>query len=146
MTFPATIADFQAYFARDFNFAPANDDNNIDDYIVSADITKAITEAQLNFNECLFADPTIPFIYLAAYTLVVNLQNSTRGLSSQAKFPISSNSVGGVSISFQIPERYSKDAFLQQYTKNGYGMKYLELVLPYLVGVASAAYAETSFR
>ena len=144
--YPPSVADFQAYFARDFNFAPANDDSNIDKYVVSADITKAITEAQVNFNETLFSDPTVPFMYLTAYVLVVNIQNSARGLSSQAKFPISSNSVGGVSVSFQIPDRYAKDAFLQQYTKNGYGMKYLELVLPYLVGVASAAYRETSFR
>lgn len=144
--FSVSVSDFKAYFARDFNYAPADDQGNIDTYVVDADITRAINEASQNFNDSLFSDPTIMFMYLVAYQLVVNLQNSAKGISSQAKFPINSTSVGGVSISFQIPDRYSKDAFLQQYTKNGYGMKYLELVLPYTVGVASGAYRETSPR
>ena len=133
-SYPCTISEFKSYFARDFNFAPADDQGNIDQYIVDADITKAITESVLNFNDGLFNDPATIFMYLVAYTLVVNLQNSAKGISSQAKFPINSNSVGGVSISFAIPERYAKDAFIQQYTKNGYGMKYLSLILPFLTG------------
>jgi len=144
MTYPCTISEFKSYFARDFNFAPADDQGNIDQYIVDADITKAITESVLNFNDGLFNDPATVFMYLVAYTLVVNLQNSAKGISSQAKFPISSNNVGGVSISFAIPERYAKDAFIQSYTKNGYGMKYLELVLPYLVAVATTGFRRTS--
>jgi hypothetical protein len=145
MTYPCTIADFKAYFARDFAYAPADDALNLD-YIIDGDITRAIAEASVNFNETLFDDPSIPFVYLVAFQLVTNLQNSAKGISSQSKFPISSESVGGVSISFQIPDRYQKDPIIQQYAKNGYGMKYLELVLPYLVGVASAGYRETSFR
>jgi len=145
-----TVADFKAYFARDFNFATTGDlpqQADIDHYIVDADITRAINEALINFNEGLFgANSAMVFMYLVAYQLVVNLQNSSKGISSQAKFPISSNSVGGVSVSYQIPDRYSKDAFLQQYTKNGYGMKYLELSLPYIVGNMSTAQAETSYR
>jgi len=144
MTYPCTISEFKSYFARDFNFAPADDQGNIDQYVVDADITKAITESVLNFNDGLFNDPATIFMYLVAYTLVVNLQNSAKGISSQAKFPISSNNVGGVSISFAIPERYAKDAFIQSYTKNGYGMKYLELVLPYLVAVATTGFRRTS--
>ena len=143
-SYPCTISEFKSYFARDFNFAPADDQGNIDQYIVDADITKAITESVLNFNDGLFNDSATIFMYLVAYTLVVNLQNSAKGISSQAKFPISSNNVGGVSISFAIPERYAKDAFIQQYTKNGYGMKYLELTLPYLVAVATTGFRRTS--
>lgn len=147
MNIPPTVSEFKTYFARDFNYAPSGDLNNLD-YITDSDIEKAFTEALANFNESLFGGDSAAtiFMYLAAYTLVVNLQNSAKGLASQSKFPINSNSVGGVSISFQVPDRYQKDAFLQQYTKNGYGMKYLEMVLPYLVGVTSAAYRETSSR
>jgi len=142
-----SVSDFKAYFVRDFNFAPADDQTNVNTYVVDADVTRAINEAQINFNDGLFGDnATMIFMYLVAYTLVVNIQNSAKGISSQAKFPISSNSVGGVSVTFQVPERYAKDAFIQQYTKNGYGMKYLEMVLPFLVGVTSAAYRETSSR
>jgi hypothetical protein len=143
--FPPSVSDFKTYFVRDFNFAPEND-QNVDKYIVDADIIRAITESQASFNETLFGDnATIIFMYLVAYTLVVNIQNSSKGISSQAKFPISSNSVGDVSITFQIPDRYQKDALLQQYTKNGYGMKYLELALPYLVGVTSSACRTTGY-
>ena len=140
-----TVADFKAYFARDFNFASSTDQSNLK-YVIDADITRAIAEALICFNETLFSDPVPPFLYLVAYTLVVNIQISSKGLASQAKFPISSTSVGGVSISYQIPERYSKDPIVQQYTKNGYGMKYLEYALPALVGVASAAPRRTSIQ
>ena len=145
-SYPCTISEFKSYFARDFNFAPANDQGNINEYIVDADVSRAIAEAQINFNDTLFESTTLGqiFMYLVAYTLVTNLQNSAKGISSQAKFPISSNNVGGVSITFALPDRYAKDAFLQQYTKNGYGMKYLELVLPYLVAVATTGFRRTS--
>jgi hypothetical protein len=143
-----SASDFKTFFARDFNFAPASDATN-DDFVMDSDLTRAIAEAEMNFNSSLYGDDdkvTIVFMYLAAFHLVVNLQNSSKGISSQSKFPVSSNSVGGVSISFAIPERYTKDAFLNQYTQNGYGMKYLSMALPHAVGVAAAAYRETSFR
>ncbi len=142
-----SVNDFKNYFVRDFNFAPSTDAANLD-YIIDADVTRAIEEAQINFNHTLFDSGSINtiFMYLVAFHLVSNLQNSSKGISSQSKFPISSNSVGDVSITFQIPDRYAKDAFIQSYTINGYGMKYLSLVLPYLVGVASAAFRETSYR
>ena len=143
--YPCTISDFKTYFARDFNFAPADDQGNIDQYIVDADITKAIAEAQVNFNDSLFSDNLgIIFIYLVAFHLVANLQNSSKGISSQSKFPISSTSVGGVSISFQIPARYANDPIVQQYAQNGYGKKYIEFALPYLVGVATTGFRRTS--
>jgi hypothetical protein len=143
--FPPTVSDFKTYFTRDFNFAPITDAGNLD-YVIDADITRAITEAQLNFNEDLFSDVNTVFMYLAAFHLVANFQNSAKGISSQSKFPISSSSVGGVSISFQIPDRYAKDAMIQQYCQNGYGKKYIEFCLPVLVGVTSAAYRETGYR
>ncbi len=142
--YPCSVSDFKAYFARDFSFAPADDQSNIDEFIVDADVTRAIAEAEIHFNSDLFQDPGIVELYLIAFHLVSNLQNSAKGISSQSKFPISSTSVGGVSITFQIPERYIKDAFIQQYTKNGYGMKYLEFALPVLVGVASTGFRRTS--
>lgn len=134
-TAPST-SDFKAFFARDFYFAQDNDPNNLD-FITNADITRAINEAQINFNSALFgtdAQVTNAFEYLAAFCLVRNIQLSTKGLASQTRFPISSNSVGGVSISFQIPDAYAKDPYLSSLTQNGYGMRYLEFLLPLLVG------------
>lgn len=131
-----TASDFKGFFARDFNFAQASDPNNLD-FVIDADINRAINEAQINFNSALFgsdAQVTNVFMYYAAFCLVRNIQMSTKGLASQSKFPISSNSVGGVSISFAIPDAYTKDPFLSSLTSNGYGMRYLELLLPYLSG------------
>jgi hypothetical protein len=134
LTFP-TAAEFKTFFARDFNFAPDDDADNLD-YITDTDIDRAIAEAEIGFPELLDTDAqnTIAFMYLSAFHLVVNLQNSAKGISSQAKFPISGTSVAGVSVNFQIPERYSKDPFISQFTQNGYGMKYLSMMLPNLVG------------
>ena len=142
--YPPSVSDVKSYFARDFNFAPADDQTNIDTYVVDADITRAITEASIHFNDTLFEDPGTVFMYLVAFHLVSNLQNSAKGLSSQSKFPISSGNVGGVSFSYAIPERYAKDAFIQSYTANGYGMKYLSFALPCLVAVASTGFRRTS--
>jgi hypothetical protein len=132
-----SVDDFKTYFARDFNFATVQNEPQNLDYVVDADITKAITEANINFNTGLYgedAEVTAVFMYLAAFYLVVNLQNSAKGVASQSKFPISSTSVGGVSVTFQIPERFGKDPYIQQFTQNGYGMKYLSLALPFLIG------------
>jgi hypothetical protein len=145
MNYPPSVSDFKTFFARDFNYAPADDQSN-DSYILDSDITKAISEATINFNDDLF-DSTIVgtiFAYLVAFHLVADLQNSSKGISSQSKFPISSENVGGVSISFQIPDRYAKDAMIQQYVINGYGVKYIQFALPYLVAVASTGIRRTS--
>ena len=143
--YPCSISDFMSFFARDFNYAPADDPTNLD-LIQPADISRAIAEANINFNPELFADPSIPYLYLVAFHLVADLQNSAKGISSQSKFPISSNSVGNVSITFQIPDKFAKNAVIQQYAQNGYGKKYLEFALPGLVGVSAGAFRQTSFR
>ena len=81
MNMPPAVGDFKTYFVRDFNFAPSGDANNLD-FITDTDITRAINEGLINFNQELFGDnATTIFMYLAAYTLVVNLQNSAKGIS-----------------------------------------------------------------
>ena len=151
-----TVAQFQAKFARDFNYAPASDPDNLS-FITSNDINQALSDALQNFSPCTYGigqnavnpnpngldNATNVFLYLAAFYLVLNLQNSAKGLSSQANFPVNSKSVGGVSISFTIPERYAKSPILSVYTQNGYGMKYLSLALPYLVGNVGLARGTT---
>lgn len=137
---PPAPSDFQAFFARDFFFASETDPNNLD-FVTVNDITRAINEALINFNIALYgsnANITNVFMYLVAFCLVRNIQNSTKGLSSQTRFPISSTSVGGVSVSFSIPEAYMKDPFIASLTMNGYGMRFLELSLPYLSGNVTA--------
>jgi Protein of unknown function (DUF4054) len=133
---PPTACQFKQFFNRDFWYAKGEDCDNLD-LVNDNDINNAIAEAQINFNTALYGSDsniTTVFLYLAAFMLVRKIQVSEKGLASQSRFPISSNSVGGVSINFSFPEQYAKDPWLSSLTVNGYGMRFLEFTLPYLVG------------
>lgn len=141
-----SVTTFKTFFARDFNFAPVGDPDNLD-YITDTDINRAISEAEINFNPGLYAKleyATNVFMYLAAFFLVFNIQNSSKGINSQCKFPISSTSAGGVSVSYQIPARYAEKPLYAMYTHNGYGMKYLSLTLPLLIGNVTLVEGDTT--
>lgn len=153
-----TVTQFQAKFTRDFNYADPGDPNNLN-FITDNDINQAMSSALQNFNPGLFgvgqntANPnpngldnaTNAFFYLTAFYLAVSLQTSAKGISSQVNFPINSKSAGGVAIAYSIPERYTKSPILSQYTQNGYGMIYLSLVLPMLVGNIRLVPGTTTF-
>lgn len=131
-----TVAEFKSYFSRDFQYAPASDPLNLG-YVIDADVSKAIAEAQFNFNSGLGgldAQVTVMFMYLSAHYLVTNIKNSSKGLSSQGAGILQSVNVGSVSTNYAIPEKYLKSPILAQYTTTGYGMRYLDLVMKYLVG------------
>lgn len=146
MSTPWTAPDvsvFKRIFKRDFAYAsPGNPDD--DDFVTDDDLNQAFSDALQNFKTSLFpTDDVLPngldsctnaFLLLAAFYLAVTIQNSFGGISAKTNFPINSKSVAGVAVTFTIPERYTKSPFLSQYTQNGYGMKYLSLVLPRLVG------------
>lgn len=113
---------------------------DVDNYLSDADIQKAIQEAKMGFNESLFddnetedyiGDRNLALMYLTAYYLVMDIKNSTAGLSSNgyASF-VSSKSVGGVSESYGVPTWVSSDPMLALYMDNGYGKKYVSMLLP----------------
>ena len=138
--------DFKAFFVRDFKYAPESAPDDLA-YITDSDIDRAIAEAELNFNSSLFgtdAQVTNVFMYLAAFYLVWNIQNSSQGLGAQFNFPVTNKSVGGVSIGFQVPERIMEHPTLSIYASNGYGMKYLQLALPWTIGNVSVADGQTT--
>jgi hypothetical protein len=131
-----TLADFKSRFVRDFPYAPATDPAN-QDYVMDADITSAITQATATFNTAIGAADTAKtemFLLLSAFFLVENLKTAQGGINSQAQFLAQSKSIGGVSVSYQIPENIAKDPVLSRFASNGYGMQYLTIVLPFLVG------------
>lgn len=140
-----TVAEFKTQFYRDFPYAPSTDPNNLD-YVIDQDITNAINEAsQSGFNYALFEDQAVfIFLYLAAHILVTNIRNSSMGLSSLAKFALDSSSVGGVSISNNINDRFAGDPTFSGYLTTGYGKKYLDLVYPYTVGNVQTNYGITT--
>lgn len=145
-TFPS-VADFKAFFTRDFSYAPANDASN-DDFVMDADITKAITEAKIHFNQALgFGSDdglTVAALHLTAFFLVQTLQLSAKGVGAAAKFPINSQSVGGVSLGYEIPEAYKQDPFINQLAQNGYGVKFFMLASPFLRGRVLVAEGTTT--
>ena len=103
-------------------------------YTRDEDITNAMNEAVVNFNENLFSDDDtkkMVFLYLTAYYLTVDFQNAMGGAY---KGITQSKSVGSVSESYAIPQWMLNSPLLSMYTGNGYGMKYLSLIRPYLIG------------
>lgn len=108
---------------------------NINSYLTDTDITKAISEALLNFADSIFGDTDfkIPLLYLTAYYLVLDIKNSTAGLNSSAYTSfISSKSVGSVSESYSLPSWASNNPMFSLYLNNGYGQKYLTYLIPRL--------------
>lgn len=129
-------SDFKARFVRDFPYAPATDPNN-QDYVMDADIDSALAQAGASFNTCIGAPDTTKtemFLLLSAFFLVENIKVGQNGLSSQAQFLASSKSVGGVSVSYQIPENIANDQNMARFAANGYGLQYVSMAMPFLVG------------
>lgn len=130
------VSVFKAYFTRDFSYAPADDADNLK-FVTDVDIEKAYDQAVANYNDSLFEDDDVTqmvFLWLSAFYLVMDLQTSSHGINSQANFPISSKSVGNVSVGYTVPEKYAKDPLLAIYTGNAYGLKYLSYLIPRLLG------------
>lgn len=112
--------------------------DNEENYITDIDISKAITEAKINFNPNLFGcDCDIintVFSYLVAHFLVIDLNNAMNPLALGFNGITTSKSVGSVSESYGIPQWVMNDKNLGLYAQTGYGRKYLTLLLPYLSG------------
>lgn len=128
-----TVSDFKNYFVRDFPFG-----FDISKHVVDADIERAISEASIKINQSIFCDQdefTIAFQYLTAHILAMNIKNSSQGLSSSFEWPYSSKSVGSVSVGQSIPESVLSNPLYAYYAKTGYGVEYLMLIYPRLIGV-----------
>ena len=138
--------DFKSWFVRDFKYYIAEGKTapsglyDACDSVTDLDISKAFTEATINFNPGLFSDDasaTMCFLYLAAFYLVNDLQTSSAGMGSSGLFPVNSRSIGGVSESYTIPEWMTKDPILSNFATNRYGQKYLSMIKPLLIGRAT---------
>ena len=127
-----TVSDFKTQFFRDFPYAPVGD--TCLDYVQDQDIQNAINMAAGDFNPQYGSNTTLIFLFLAAHYLVLNLRNSSMGLSSQAKFMLESSSVDSVSTVNSIPERFKDDPNFNKYLTTGYGQIYLDCVYPYSIG------------
>lgn len=126
-----TVADFKAYFVRDFVYGVTTST------VQDADITSGLNDAAINFNPALWADQAsynIGFLLLSAHFLCMNLRASSQGIAGQFEWDVQSKSVGNVSESFAIPQRILDNPEFSYLSKTSYGVKYLMFVLPQLSG------------
>ena len=104
-------------------------------YITDEDIEKAFTQAKPNSNENFGTDCNEKiniYLHLVAFYLVFDLKNSSSGINSSFTGTLSSKSVGDVSESYAIPVWISENPMYSIYSQNGYGLKYLSLIAPYM--------------
>ncbi len=126
-----TVSDFKSYFDRDFPYGTALST------VRDSDITKAMGEASVNFNEALFtsqANFTIGFLYLTAHYLVVDLRAASQGIAGTYTWLETNKSVGSVSQGFTVPQYILDHPVLSMLSKTNYGAKYLAMVMGGLVG------------
>jgi len=127
-----SVADFKAFFTRDFPYG-----TDINTSVLDSDITKAFTFVNLNEQPAFFgtqADYNIGYLLLSAHYLVTNLRASSQGINGQFTFLEQSKSVGSVSQSFAIPQRLLDNPFWSMLLKTNYGAQYMQIVLPQLAG------------
>ena len=104
-------------------------------YITDADIQRAMSQALLNANERFGEtdnDKITIFLHLVAFYLVLDIKNASSGLGSSYTGTLQSKSVGGVSVSYNIPSWVNENPMYSIFTSNGYGLKYLSLIAPYM--------------
>ena len=132
---PVTVADWEQY------------SDSIENYVQDADITRAFGEAKLSINQALFssdAEITLVYLYITAHYLVQDLQTALEGIESTGRYPVNSRSVGSVSESYSIPQRFLDDPMLSYYATTGYGRKYLSFLVPRMIGAVDIAHGATT--
>lgn len=127
-----SVADFKAFFTRDF---PYGTDPNTS--VLDADIAKSFQFTNINMNQGLFGDQgsyNVGYFLLSAHYLVMNLRASSQGVNGQFSFLDQSKGVGSVNTSFAIPQRILDNPYWSVLAKTNYGMEFLQLILPQLAG------------
>lgn len=138
-TNPVT-SDFKAYFVRDFPYGGTSGDLST---VQDVDIQNAIADAGAFINQGLFpgqAPYNVGFLNLAAHFMVMSLRASSQGIAGQYNWLQSSKGAGPVSESFSIPQWILDNPMWSTLTKTNYGLKFLFLIMPNLVGVSYTLY------
>ena len=143
---PLTLAAFKSRFDRDFAFAGPDSQTDMT-RVRDKDITVAFTQAAANFNEALISSQAQfdeMFALLSAHFLCVNMLAASQGLGGQSQWLTNSKAVGNVSEGFTTPDIVTRSPFLAAFSKTMYGMTYLQLILPLLVGNVGLVAGETT--
>ena len=107
------------------------------DYVGDCDIQRAFNEANVTFNDGLCGTDDVAklmFLYLAAFYLAYDLSVAAGGAYGAVNFPATGVKVGSVSEEYYVPKAYLEDPILGFYARNGFGLKYLNMLYPRLVG------------
>jgi hypothetical protein len=137
------INDFVQYFQRDFPYGYNNGDLST---VQNNDIQNAINDASGFINPALFAGQApynVGFLNLTAHFLVMSLRASSQGIAGQFSWLNNSKGVGGVSEGIAIPQQILDNPMFSALCKTNYGLKFVFLILPNLVGVSFTAYGPT---
>ncbi len=142
-----TVNDFKSYFKRDFVYSGDACPAGAGETITDDDIVKAMAEAEAIFNTDIF--PTdgmlrMAFLCLSAHYLCFDVQTAMQGPQSASSFPVGSRSVGGVSESYQVPAWVSTDPLFSSLATTRYGLKYISLIKPLLIGCMSVQEGATT--
>lgn len=108
---------------------------SIYDYVTDEDIQKAMTQAINNCNENFGEtdeEKVNIYLHLVAFYLVMDMKNAQTGLNGGVAGAVTSTHVGDVSESYAIPQWMLTDPMYSIFAQNGYGLKYLSLIAPYL--------------
>lgn len=146
-----TVDDFKSLFFRDFQYLPSDPSGLSPDqklkYVWDQDITRAFSEARILFNQGLFGTDDqikMAFLYLAAHYLVTDLKTAASGSGGGGGAGVlTGRTVGNVSESYEVPQAYKDNPAFALLSRTGYGLKYLSLVIPRLVGNVAAVCGAT---
>lgn len=130
------------------NSAPLTDDkswsvvdDSVDNYVTDSDIERSKLEAVASFNKGLTTSYDVArlvFLYLWAFYLSYDLSLAQGGAYGSVNFPVTDVTVGSVHEAYYVPKVYLEDPILGFYARNGFGLKYLNLVYAHTVGNVKA--------
>lgn len=142
-----TVADFKAYFDRDFAFGEDDPNQPKVRKVRDQDITAAMQQASIIFAIDLMASQeqyTVCFLFLTAHFLCVAAQTTASGGFGQFAWLQQSKSAGDVSESFSIPAFIQRNPLLASLCTTKYGARYVTFIAPYLIGNVNIAFGETT--
>ncbi len=133
--------NFYQSLTDDNTTEPTNTENwkkikvNTYDYVTDADIERAMSQAYINRNYRYGntdEERINIYLHLIAFYLVMDMQNASAGVGSAYMGLVASRSVDGVSESYNFPQWLLNSPVYGIFASNGFGMKYLSLILPYI--------------
>lgn len=107
------------------------------DWVLDADIERAMGEAAFKFNKRLFPEDKgrIIFLYLTMFFLVYDKQMAASGINStSAAGPVIHRTVGKMTVTYMESTLYKGNPSYEFLASNDYGKKAYQLMSPYLRG------------